>query len=295
MVDIVGIAYAVCKADEIVHRSEDIILCDMLGRKLGCSRFCLCLYLFGVAAAFLHDGEQQAELYMLVYAAIAQVIAENILGIDHTVAEYLYFFAVTDIDISLVHACVLNDHSLIVCERFPRIEYKLAGYGIDNRTRERSACDSLAYRGFLVKFISADSTEIIVLLIKEHIIYEYLRAFNYRRLAGTELFVYFLERLFIGRGTVLVRLILHSVFFKGGKYFLVVAVNGAYSRRRSGCFLKGTDKYCSRYLSVFIDTDPANIIEIRLILKPSTAVWDDGSLHYHLARFVHRGFIVHTG
>ena len=45
---------------------------------------------------------------MLVYAAIAQVIAENILGIDHTVAEYLYFFAVTDIDISLV-AVYLDD------------------------------------------------------------------------------------------------------------------------------------------------------------------------------------------
>ena len=186
VVDIVSHADIVREAGEVVDRREDIVLRDVLRNELRDAVSGDLLELVDVAVDLTQDVEHDGELSALGDADVLQVAADDILRLDHAVAEDLDLgLAVVEVYPYLIDASVLDGHSLVHIEDFLSLEQQLARDRGNDRSRELSARDSLAESELLVVLIASDSREVVTLRVEEQVVEQQLSRLNERRLART--------------------------------------------------------------------------------------------------------------
>ena len=294
VVDIVSHADIVREAGEIVDRREDIVLRDMLRNEL---RDAICgdlLELVDVPVDLTQDLEHDRKLRALGDADVLEVAADDMLRLDHTVAEDLDLsLAVVEVYPHLIDAGVLNGHRLLHIESFLSLEQQLAGDRGNDRSRELPARDPLAERELLVVLITSDCREIIALRVEEQIIEQQLCRLDERRLARTQLLVDLLERLIAERSMVLLRLSRHHVLLHRGDELWILTEILLYLLVRLDA--ERTDEDRHRDLAVLIYPDIEYIVRVGLVLEPRAAVRDDGRRVDDLTRLVDRGFVIYSG
>ena len=86
----------------------------MLGAEISNSTLCFCANSFFIAVSSFNDLKKNVEAALFVNAAILEVVAEQILGLNRVVAEHLDLRSVIKQDLQLVHARTLNGARLLV-------------------------------------------------------------------------------------------------------------------------------------------------------------------------------------
>ena len=146
------------------------------------------------------------------------------------------------------------------------------------------AGNAVAQKKLLIKFITADFSQIIPSRVEEHSMDQRLSRIHCQRLARADLLVEFkkafriVRRRVLGKGSHELRLLAEHL-----NDFLV----GADTER--------ADQLRDRDFSCAVHTDIEDIVGIRLVLKPCAAVRDDGAGKQSLADLVVRDTVIDTG
>ncbi len=281
---IVGVADALGDAVEVVDRREDVLHGDVVGNQLGDSLsehgFQVVLILGGV-----ENLAEDVEADVLSDAALLLRVEIDVAGdVDHAVRDDLDDLAVEVLDVGDGYARVLDLERLRLGDLLVPERHDLARAGIGDRLREDVALETVGDAELLVIFVSAHAGHIVAVLVKEEVVDMGLGAVDGRRLRRTQLLVD-LDQTFLD----VVRLIL----FDGGADSLVVAEEvedlgvTSYAQR--------ADKRGDGELSVLVDTDIENVVDVGLILQPRAAVRDDGRGKELLACFVVIHFVINAG
>ena len=189
MIDIVIMTDAVLQMHVIVDGCENIILGNMLGAKLMDTLLCLCLDGVHITAALLQDLAEHDGSHLFVDAAVAQIKAEQVLGLGGVVGEDLDRDAVVEGKRDLIDTVLLNLARHLAGQRDACLADKLAREGVDGGFSQLVPDNASGDIQLLIIFIAADRREVVALGVKEQVVDEQLRALHQRRFARTELLV----------------------------------------------------------------------------------------------------------
>ena len=150
MVDVVRLADAVRKREQVIDRRKNIVNRDVLRHQLvttGGQRTAECVLVLGVGRG--SDLEQNVELHAFAQAQFFICIGKKFGRVNHFVGEHAHLLLrpillVDGIDIGRPDAGVLKRLRILAGKELPLGEEHLAGNGRDGRTRERIAGDAAA-------------------------------------------------------------------------------------------------------------------------------------------------------
>ena len=299
VVDVVGLADAVREREQIVDRGEDVIHRDVLGNQLVAARSQRAAQRVLVLRAGGGDHlEQHVKLDAFTQPQLLVGVGQQLGGVDHFVGEHAHLLLgpvllVDGIDVNRPDAGVFKRLRVLARQKLPLGEQHLARHGRDGRARERIAGNAAAERELLIEFIASDGRDVVSLGVKEQIVDERDGAVDDRRLAGTQLFIDFLERFLVGVGAVLLGLLLHQVLLERGRQHRLLA-------EQVGNLLVGrqperAQQHRDGQLAVLVDADVEHVGRVGLVLQPCAAVGDDGGGEQALAALVLSRFIINAG
>ena len=240
------------------------------------------------------DLAKNAVLTFFFNTCFGKVVAQDCLGVNGTVGEYLdfliclfagevYFIYTVEFDV----VCCLEVKN---CSCFVE---EFAGDGRNYVTGESLADDALGDSELLVEFVASYGSKVVSLGIEEEVVDEKLSGLNERRLAGTELLVDLFESFIACRCAILVGLHGHGVLFDGGKDLGVVAEKGL--DLGIGFNAESADEDGYRNLAVLVDTDPEHVGRVCFAFEPCSAIGNNGRAVELLTGLVHVRFVVYAG
>ena len=285
MVDIIGLAYAVGKAVEVVDGGKNIVGDDVLGDEdvdVLAHGVLESLALVLLAQA-LHDDTADVFLnaqLLQLFLGEGGVAAD----VDHAVGEHAHLLAVGD-EVDVNDAGVGNGPRVVAAEYFSGLEEYLAGKGVDDGPCQLEARDTGEEGELLIELVAADVGYLVTAAVVEEAVEQGLGGFHGRGIARTELAVYLDKALVAAGGGVLV---------KGGDHALVLAVDlfealvgddahggVAHAAEPGGGTVlvvlpHGLEEPCDGELAVLVDTDVENVVRVGLVLEPRAMIRNDG-------------------
>ena len=283
VIDVIILAKTPLQMHVIVDGRKDVLNGDVLGNQLVHVLLQGIAKLLGIIAELLEDLFEHGIINQFMNAEIIRVTLNKIGDVNHHVGKNL--------NVSLLRL----DHYVGNC-RILDLVSKLSRYlgaslgdhvtvdGIDNVLRKDLMTDTIAKGKLLVELVASNLCEIITAGIKEHRLDQAVRTLNAQRLAGTDLLIEFKKTfLIIGRGILLkTSLDLRLVAEKLNDLLV-------------GTDAKGTDEDGDGNLSGTVHANVKDVIGIRLILQPCTAVRDHGTGKELLTQSVVGNAIINTG
>ena len=293
VVDVIDRADVMGKIEHIVNGSENIVLGDVLGAKLGGTLANHLLEQIQVALSGLSDLTQDGNAHALLDAAVSQVATDDVLRLQGVVGKHLHGVAVVHLNADLVDTGALHGQCVLRRKDSARGEHHLARQGRDGILGQLTAGNTAVNGHLLVELIAADRGDIVSLGVKEIVVDKGLSGLNESRLAGTELLIDLLERLHVGRGVRVEGKGLALVLLKGSLEAVILTQKAV--DLLTGLKAERADKHGDRDLTGLVDTDVDHAVDIRLILQPCATVGDDLGGVGTLTGLVDLGGVVHTG
>ena len=261
VVDIVIKAYAVGKAKQIADCCKNIIYCNVFRNKsFTVGNHKLSEHIL-VVAGLIQKFFQYSKGNFFVNAFFIKFQTCDNLRVNHTVWNYSYNCAVLFLNVHYGNTVVFD----YIGKFFAYLVALVAEYFACERWNYHFggnfACNSVCNGELFVKFISAESWQIVSSRIEEKVVNMCLWVFNRRRFARTEFSVNFQQTFFF---------VWCDVFEKCCFDYLVIAeyCSDVLVWRKT----QSTQEWCDRQFSVLIYTNIENIVHIGFILKPSATV-----------------------
>ena len=223
--------------------------------------------LFIVAALFDYLVDD-LEANLLVYARFKELLPADGLGhivngVDHAVGDYLDLLAL-DVGYRNHNACALDLYSLGFGDNLACLGKNFAGQRGNDGLGKLAACKAGGNGELLIIFVSADARDIVSARVEEEIVKQLLGGLEGNGLAGTQTLKDLHERF---------ALVLRLVSLYRGFDSLIVAEELADLIVRTES--QSSDEGGDEYLSVLVYSYIIDIVYVRLILKPCTAVGVD--------------------
>ena len=282
MVYIVGLAYTVAEAVEVVDGGENIVGNDVLGNE---NVDILTDGVFkGLALVLLAQLLHNDAADLFPYAELGGVEVHIAGDVDHAVGEHTDGLAV-DLQQNVNDAGVGYLARLVTAEDLAGIGKYLTGEGVRHGSGQLKAGNTREEGELLIKLIAADVGDLVAAAVIEQTVEQALRGLHGGRIAGAQLAVYLQKALFAALAGILVQSgndtlvlakdfpdalivddadigILHAAEPGGGTVLVVCA--------------HGLDKPGDRELAVLVYADIEHVVCVGLILKPGTVVRDNG-------------------
>ena len=261
MVNVVLRACALHHAAQVVDGGKNVVFRDVHRNEVAAAS--LDSLFPAVGGDSLEHFTQHAEADLFLDAILRRVEIDELRHIDHAVGE--------DDDLAAVHV----DHGaadaaagdlvrLGAVDRLAVHSDDLTGHGIGHRLGQRLAVQTAPDVKFFVEFIAADLAHVIAAGIEEQRLEITLGTFDCGRLSRTQAAVNFKQR-FLAR---LARVLVHG---RLDERILTEHLGDLAVGRHA----EGADEAGDGQLAVFVDADPKDVIEIRLIFQPCAAVRND--------------------
>ena len=259
MVDIVGSTNAVSQAVQIVNRGENVVQGHCLADQLVLV-FHNQLFLLFRVGRLVQNSTHLLKADALIDAQLLRIEAEEVVGIDGAVGNYLYF-TVINIQKYNAHAAFLNFPSQIRADFLAGSAQQLTGQRSNDVSCSLMAHDAAGNRQLFIHFVTAKTGQIVAARVEEQAFQVVGSALDCRGLARTQLAVCLQKALF---------LVLGRVFCNRRLYALVIAKKLTDARviAKAHC----TQQNRHRNFAVFINTHIEHVVGIRFILQPSAAV-----------------------
>ena len=289
MVDLIGDTDAVIQADQVVDGGKDIVHRDGAADQHVMVLAQQFLLLLGVRGGIKNLADL-GKVGALVDTALGlHIKAEEGLRIHTAVGD--------DDDRRALLALALHQHDnaghtggidLVGfggVDLLPFGNQQFAGQGGDDILGSLVAGNAAGQRQFVVHLVAAETSQVVAVRVKEQRIQVAAGVLHRRGLAGAQLAVHFQQTFLGGMGDVL---------FQGG-VDLGLGVAEELTDLLIGPQPQRTDQRGHRQLAVFIDADIENVLGVRLVFQPGTAVGVHGGGKQVLAGTVLAGAVENTG
>ena len=283
VVDIVKATDAMRQRKQVVDRGKDIVLRDVLGRKLTDAKGSGLTNSVKVAGGVVTDLTHHIEAHLAGDTDVGKIKAEDGGG-NGVVAEHLDLRPRKIADVDLVDGIIFKRPGIVGVQDMLGLKEDLTGQGADDRAGQHEAGGTGAERELFVEFITADRGKIVSLRVEEHIVDGQLGTLDDGRFTGTELLVDLLQGGLGKRGVLLLRASSALVLLEGSHDHFLVAE--AVKDLLIALNAEGTDKDRNGQLSVFIDLHVEDPGGIGLVLQPGAAVRDHRVLIGMVARLI---------
>ena len=288
VVDFIGHADAMVKAQQVVDGSKDIVngngAADELIMILG-QQFFLLFRIGGSIQNLTDFGEGSA----LVDAAFLHVKAEETLGIDTAVGEHDHIDRILALALhdnsNAGNTGVINFNSLFVADALALGGQQFAGQRGNDVLSSLIARNTAGQAQLVVHLEAAKTSQVVTARIKEQQVDVAAGAFHRRWLAGTQLAVALQQGFLCGMGDIL---------FQGGVDFgfrIAEVLADLLIGAKPQCAQEGSN----RQLAVFINAHIIYIGRIGFVFQPCAAVGVHGCGEKVLAGTVLAGSIEHAG
>ena len=293
VVDVVNIADVVRQVQQIADRCQNIVNSEALGTKVCQAVLDLGLDGIDITLAGFHNALECGNVNLFAYAAILEVLTQYVQGVNGVVTDNLNNVTVVKRQNDNVNACALNVECQFGGDDRACLKNDLSCEGADNVLGQAMICNAVANCHLFIKFITTYIRDVIASGVKEVVVEQGAGSLLCGGLAGTELFIDFLECLNLGSRTALQSQLLAFILFKGGHEVLFVAKEGVdvLAVREA----KSANEHRQGKLAVFIDTDVCYAGCIDFIFEPCATVRNNGGSIGLFTCFINFGSVVHTG
>ena len=290
VVDVVACAEAVTQSEVVTHRRHDVIESDVLAdegvgngtRPEGDEE----LVAVGI---FLEQALERGIIHFLADAVVAGIAVDKSREVDGVVADdfvlSLYAFLVGVGKVDDIDAAVLDFGRLLLVGSFTGVGKDFARLRIDDRFGKFPARDTGGEGKLLVVLVSADSCEVVLLVVVENAVDKDVGAFDGGHFARTESpeEVHLAGVAGLAGGVLVAGGAHHIVVAEQREQLLVGAVTESAEQGRRGDF------------SHSVDMHPLHIVLVLFEFQPRAPVGDDGGLIAGNAVAVEGFLAVHAG
>ena len=266
MVDIIIRTDAVLQMHVVVDGSQNVFLRNVLRNQLAdASAKCLCKSLRILVVLVLKQDLTECRIVnLLCDAELFRITVHEVSDVHHQVGQNLHAVSGICLNPHIRDGRILNLICHLTGDGIPGTSENISVCLIDNILCQNVSGNAVAKRQLLVEFIAANLCKVISSGIEEHGIDQAVCALHGKRLTGTNLLVQLKQTLLVGMSGVLGK--------AAAKLRLVAEhIQNLFIGSNAEC----TDQNGYRNLSGAVYADIENIIGIRLILQPCTAVRND--------------------
>ena len=290
MIDVVVIAESILQMHVVVDRGKDIVSCNMSRNqvmRIAPDRLQQIL----PVGIFPHQLLQDRIVDLLIDSIGPGVVDIHMRpDIDHEVGQDLHIAGLC-LNPNEGNAGILDSIRQLLVNPSARRSQDLTGRLIHHIFRQNLLIDPLAQGQLLIKLVAANLGQIIASGIKEHPADQTLRRLDRQRLTGAD-FLVELQKAALVR--TLGRLFRNgSVFLKGGQnlWLLTEHLDDLLVAAQS----QSSNQNRDRNLAGAVNANIEDVVGIRLILQPGSAIGNDSRGKELLADFVMVNSVVDTG
>ncbi len=287
MVDVIGVADVMAKTQQIADGCQHIINDDMLRNQIILGSLDVVNQLVLALALGLCIFQQLLEHFkanlFLNAALLLRVKGNEVLHVNHAVAEYLDLGAVICFDDGAVYAAACNFICQLAGTQRAFLCNDFAGHRIGDGLAQRVACQTACNVQLLVILVTTYRRNVIAAGVKEQRIEQAARRIHRWRLARTQLLINLNQCFLNGLGRILVQRCENALVLTEHLNNLCI-----------GLYADCADERGDRNFSILINADIEYIVAVGLVLEPSAAVRDNRCGQQRLVGLVQRHAVVYA-